>query len=66
MEVNHLGDEGPEGVRRVYGENYDRLARIKRTWIPRTCSGSTRTSPRPDPARPIRRTRPPRRTRRGR
>ncbi|GAA0372372.1 FAD-binding oxidoreductase [Microbispora corallina] len=34
VEVNHLGDEGPEGVRRAYGDNYDRLARIKRTWDP--------------------------------
>lgn len=34
VEVNHLADEGPEGVRRAYGDNYDRLAEIKRAWDP--------------------------------
>jgi FAD/FMN-containing dehydrogenase len=34
VEVNHLADEGPEGVRRAYGDNYDRLAELKRTWDP--------------------------------
>ncbi|MEO3860494.1 FAD-binding oxidoreductase [Acrocarpospora sp. B8E8] len=33
-EVNHLADEGPEGIRRAYGGNYDRLAEVKRTWDP--------------------------------
>ncbi|MEU9889627.1 BBE domain-containing protein [Sphaerisporangium sp. NPDC051011] len=33
-EVNHLADEGPEGVRRAYGGNYYRLARLKRIWDP--------------------------------
>ncbi|MEV0234010.1 FAD-binding oxidoreductase [Nonomuraea sp. NPDC050786] len=34
VEVNHLADEGPEGVRRAYGDNFQRLAHIKRTWDP--------------------------------
>ncbi|MER6951015.1 FAD-binding oxidoreductase [Nonomuraea sp. NPDC000554] len=34
VEVNHLADEGSEGVRRAYGDNYQRLAHIKRTWDP--------------------------------
>lgn len=34
VEVNHLADEGSEGVRRAYGDNYQRLAQIKRTWDP--------------------------------
>lgn len=34
VEVNHLADEGAEGVRRAYGGNYDRLAEIKRAWDP--------------------------------
>ncbi|MEV4109947.1 FAD-binding oxidoreductase [Nonomuraea sp. NPDC049695] len=34
VEVNHLADEGAEGVRRAYGDNFQRLAQIKRTWDP--------------------------------
>lgn len=34
VEVNHLGDEGPDRVREAYGDNYRRLADLKRTWDP--------------------------------
>jgi FAD/FMN-containing dehydrogenase len=33
-EVNHLLDEGPERVRAAYGDNYSRLAALKRAWDP--------------------------------
>jgi FAD binding domain/Berberine and berberine like len=32
--VNNLGDEGPARVRAAYGENYSRLAAVKRTYDP--------------------------------
>jgi FAD/FMN-containing dehydrogenase len=32
--VNLLGEDEPERVRAAYGSNYERLARIKRTWDP--------------------------------
>ena len=32
--VNNLGDEGHERVKAAYGENYDRLARLKRKYDP--------------------------------
>jgi FAD/FMN-containing dehydrogenase len=32
--VNNLGDEGPERVLAAYGENYPRLAAMKRTYDP--------------------------------
>jgi len=34
VEVNHLSDEGPERVRAAYGDNYARLAEVKRAWDP--------------------------------
>jgi len=33
-EVNHLSDEGPDRVKAAYGDNYARLAELKRTWDP--------------------------------
>ncbi|WP_155337697.1 BBE domain-containing protein [Acrocarpospora corrugata] len=27
-------DEGPDGIRRAHGGNYERLAEVKRTWDP--------------------------------
>lgn len=35
VEVNHLADEGPDRVRAAYGENFPRLAELKRKWDPR-------------------------------
>ena len=32
--VNNLGDEGPARVQAAYGENYPRLAALKRTYDP--------------------------------
>ncbi|WP_214110183.1 FAD-binding oxidoreductase [Acrocarpospora catenulata] len=33
-EINHLADEGRDGIRRAYGGNYARLAELKRKWDP--------------------------------
>jgi FAD/FMN-containing dehydrogenase len=33
-DLNHLADEGPDRVREAYGDNYSRLAALKRTWDP--------------------------------
>lgn len=35
--VNNLGEEGEDRVRAAYGENYERLASLKRTWDPTNC-----------------------------
>jgi hypothetical protein len=32
--VNNLGDEGPDRVKAAYGENYDRLVKLKRKYDP--------------------------------
>jgi hypothetical protein len=32
--LNFLGDEGSDRVRAGFGENYDRLARVKGQWDP--------------------------------
>ena len=32
--VNNLGDEGPDRVKAAFGENYDRLLRLKRKYDP--------------------------------
>jgi hypothetical protein len=48
--LNYMGEELSEGdalVRGAHGANYERLARVKASTIPTTCSGSTRTSGRP-------------------
>ncbi|TCO55982.1 FAD-binding oxidoreductase [Actinocrispum wychmicini] len=34
VEVNHLADEGLDRVRAAYGDNFPRLAELKRTWDP--------------------------------
>jgi hypothetical protein len=49
--INMMMDEGEDNVRSAYRENFARLAQVKGSTIPATCSGSTRTSSRPDSPR---------------